>query len=337
MENRREILCVDILNQFRLNNEEKEDPDAAIRRVSEEIKRFVKLCRRKYEIIGFIDHGITTKETDDKWEVRRIEELKDGRRNCLLNVQTILGEIFQSVGVPIHYSTVDCDDTIAAFAYHMNGSVLSKDSDFFRYYVDIRDYEEMRPPYRIYSGFKMDKKGGNFSLKKHGGLRHDKIRYRASPVKIPDTFPKTRDNTYSLPEIPDFIEKPAGVDLMYVSGCGSNLTQEPNPNLVARPLRQALYSRMDYGPVLERLAHWDPITGATFIKEVVEPDNTLHHLLDNPKKAFKKIFGESINKMKPEYTEEEWRTHVFCQKSAIAKLCAWANPSRGYLNILGEI
>ena len=115
----------------------------------------------------------------------------------------------------------------------------------------------------------MDKKGGNFSLKDHGGLRHDKIRYRASPVKILDTFPKTRGNTYSLPEIPDFIEKPAGVDLMYVSGCGSNLTQEPNPNLLARPLRQALYWRLDYGPAWSTLigrgmsrlgSHWSRVS-----------------------------------------------------------------------------
>ena len=48
----------------------------------------------------------------------------------------LLGSIFQSLGVTVHYSTIDCDDTIAAFAYHMNGSVLSRDCDFFRYYVD---------------------------------------------------------------------------------------------------------------------------------------------------------------------------------------------------------
>ena len=52
----------------------------------------------------------------------------------------------------------------------------------------------------------------------------------------------------SFSDIPDFIEKPAGV-----SRCGSNLTQEPNPNLVARPLSQALYWRMDSGFLSEVL------------------------------------------------------------------------------------
>ena len=89
-----EILCVDILNQFPiiLNNEGNQDPEAAIRAVRRKIKRFVKFCRRDgYKIIGFIDKGITTKETDDKWESRRIEELNSGRRNCLVSLQTILG------------------------------------------------------------------------------------------------------------------------------------------------------------------------------------------------------------------------------------------------------
>ena len=72
----------------------------------------------------------------------------------------------------------------------------------------------MKPPYKIYSGFKMDKKGVNLSLKPHRGLRHDRI--RACPVKILDSLPETRDNTYSLSQIPPFIEKPAGVSLMFI-------------------------------------------------------------------------------------------------------------------------
>merc|ERR1719220_1018800 len=46
-------------------------------------------------------------------------------------------------------------------------------------------------------------------------------------------------------------------------GCCSNLTQETTPHLQARPLRPAVYWRMNYGPVLERLAHWDHSTGET--------------------------------------------------------------------------
>ena len=48
----------------------------------------------------------------------------------------MIGNMFQSLGVQVHFSTIDCDDTIAAFAYHMKGSVLSANADFFRYYVE---------------------------------------------------------------------------------------------------------------------------------------------------------------------------------------------------------
>ena len=122
---------------------------------------------------------------------------------------------------------------------------------------------------------------------------------------------------------------------MFLRGCGSNLTQEPSPHLLARPLRQALYWRLDCGPVLERLATWDPNTGPTFIQEVIKPDNTLDHLLYKPGEAFQQIFGDCLKN--PEISQGEWRNHVFSQKSVIAELCAWTSSSRGYLDILAEL
>ena len=154
-------------------------------------------------------------------------------------------------------------------------------------------------------------------------------------MKILEALPETRKNTYFISEIPDYEEKPPDVDLQYVRGCGSNLTQETNPHLLARPLRQAVYWRLDYGPVLERLAHWDHSTGATFLEEIVEPDNSLDHLLERPREAFQEIFGDC--RRNPEVSETEWRTHVFSQKSVIAELCAWTSSSKGILEILGDI
>ena len=56
-------------------------------------------------------------------------------RKCVAGVSILLGDMFRKHGIPVHYSTIDCDDTIAAFAYHSGGSVLSRDCDFFRYYA----------------------------------------------------------------------------------------------------------------------------------------------------------------------------------------------------------
>lgn len=45
----------------------------------------------------------------------------------------MLGEMFQSVGVKVHYSSIDNDDTLAAYAQANGAAVLSRDKDFFRY------------------------------------------------------------------------------------------------------------------------------------------------------------------------------------------------------------
>ena len=153
-------------------------------------------------------------------------------------------------------------------------------------------------------------------------------------MKILETLPETRENTFFISDTKS-LSLPEEVSKMIVRGCGSNLTHETNPHLLARPLRQAVYWRLDYGPVLERLAHWDHSTGATFLQEIVEPDNSLDHLLERPREAFQEIFGDC--RRNPEVSETEWRTHVFSQKSVIAELCAWTSSSRGILEILGEI
>ena len=161
-----EILCVDITNQFSCKpiDDKKENPEDVMKRVRREIESFVKFCRRDgYKIIGFIDKGMSTKETNNKWESRRIEELNSGRkRNRLVNPRDV-GGIFKSLGVDILYPIdCDCDDAIAAYAYLNHGGVLSNDGDFFRYYVE--GDEEMRQPFKIYSGFQMNRNDGRFSL-----------------------------------------------------------------------------------------------------------------------------------------------------------------------------
>merc|ERR1711976_366739 len=70
-----------------------------------------------------------TEETMQKWKVRRMEEMESGVRKCVAGVSIPLGDMFRKHGIPVHYSTIDCDDTIAAFAYHSGGSVLSRDCD----------------------------------------------------------------------------------------------------------------------------------------------------------------------------------------------------------------
>jgi hypothetical protein len=49
-------------------------------------------------------------------------------------LQIIMGEMWTRGGaVRVHYSEVDNDDTLAAYAYVHGASVMSMDKDFFRY------------------------------------------------------------------------------------------------------------------------------------------------------------------------------------------------------------
>ena len=229
---REHVLCMDILNYSsrffdiaQRNEGRTVDFESDLRSARGKIQDFVAASRASgYKIIGFIDKSISTGETQEKWISRREEELYSGRRNCVANMNVILGSIFQSLGVSVHYSTIDCDDTIAAFAYHMNGSVLSRDCDFFRYYADN---DGRRPPYQVYFNFSVCY--GRLSLAPHGGP--GRYREPASPRKILGRLPQTQSSTFFLDEIADYFRRSDNVRLMYRRGCGSNLTHEINPHL----------------------------------------------------------------------------------------------------------
>ena len=89
-----------------------------------------------------------------KWKTRRMKECREGVRRTPVGLAMMLGTLFQDKGVFVHYSSShDCDDTIAAFAYHRGGCVLSQDKDFFRYFV-VEDTEAQSPPYKVYNNYK---------------------------------------------------------------------------------------------------------------------------------------------------------------------------------------
>ena len=98
-----------------------------------------------------------------------------------------------------------------------------------------------------------------------------------------------------------------------------------------RPLRQAIYFRLNCGSVLEILPHWDP-DAAEGKRKIVELDDKLDNLLDSPREAYEEFFGDE---KKPENVFElEWKNHIFCKKSVIAELCVWARPDLDYLELL---
>ena len=222
------IICMDLMNcanhfiDFRLV-----DFGASIEKASKKVKNFIQASSSSgFKILCFIDKSISTKETYEKWTSRRTQELQKGKRKGMVNMAYILGSIFQSHGITVHFSTVDCDDTIAAFAYHLGGSVLSRDCDFFRYYSSS---SSRSPPYDVYSDYEIVH--GKISFSKHRGL--SKSKPGASHREILPSLPETKKTSFFLDDIPSFIEYPGCKEGIKMTrrACGSNLTYETNPHL----------------------------------------------------------------------------------------------------------
>ena len=165
----------------------------------------------------FIDRS--RKETKKSWEERKIDECNSGIRTAPVGLAVILGTIFQEFNVKVHYSTIDCDDTVAAFAYHKGGCVLSRDRDFFRYFVG--EFTGT-PPYKIYYGFSvktLEKGGTHLKLICRDGYFNVA---KGGPKSICNELPKTNNYASSL-------ELEEDGSWNYVAGCGSNITHLPNP------------------------------------------------------------------------------------------------------------
>ena len=77
----------------------------------------------------------------------------------------LLGEMFQKAEVRVHYSEIDNDDTIAAYAHANGAALLSEDKDFFRY----RDHK-----YQVFSSFEV--RQGKLHLRRRDFVAHDSCR-----------------------------------------------------------------------------------------------------------------------------------------------------------------
>ena len=115
-------ICVDLLNYgedfFKFSFKNNSDFEKNLKFGKRKIRKFVQAAKNSgYKIIGFIDKAAVTNEALNKWYRRRIKELESGHRKVFAKLNVVVGTIFASYGVDVHYSTIDCDDTIAAFAH----------------------------------------------------------------------------------------------------------------------------------------------------------------------------------------------------------------------------
>lgn len=118
----------------------------AIERARGLVQEFLEAAKNShFHIEVFIDYGQSTEETKTKWKTRREDDIRLGRLGIMPGIQWVLGQLFIDEGIKVHYSDIDNDDTLAAYAHAHGASILSEDKDFFRYnkhnYRQYKDFE----------------------------------------------------------------------------------------------------------------------------------------------------------------------------------------------------
>ena len=127
-----DLLYIDLLNIW---SEFFPSYDWNLLRARDRVKNFVEAAKNTgYRISCFIDYFNSTEEADEKWKSRRVADITNGQRGVPIKMHVLLGDMFRSEGIPLHYSNgTDNDDTLAAFAEIDSAIILSGDKDFFRY------------------------------------------------------------------------------------------------------------------------------------------------------------------------------------------------------------
>jgi len=338
--NKKRIVCMDVLNFGTtflglMTKKKKKLWRNEIIRGRKKVKAFVKAANRAdIEIIGFIDKSVSTAEAIKKWKTRRKKELNAGKMLVIPDFSSLIGSLFKEQGITIHYSTIDCDDTIAAFAYRLGADVLSQDNDFFRYFTSS---SEKRPPYNVFSMFHINK--GVLKLIPHPNNCNKSISKR----EILSTLPATMSSPYFLEKpnqhLVDMSKCPSAwmnVSHQYIRGCGTNLPKIfENPHLAIRPLRQALYWHIGVERVMEVLAVWNDHTKEPEFQEtVVMSDSRMANLLFKPAEAMEVLFKDQ---QKPkDCSEVEWRNQLFAQIVFTAGICSWCS-GKPALTIIDEL
>jgi len=319
-------IYVDILNYKQKFFVGKASWEASYKLAKKRVNKFVEAARKSgLEIEVFIDQAIETKEVAKKWISRRVKQIEKSSMR-LVPCSNLFGDFFRQNGVPVHYSTKDNDDTIAAFAFRDKAAILSGDSDFFRY----RTKTSKAQPYYLYKDYKINQ-DGYLELFNNNGKRKSSWRMLCDPV--PETNPNTFLGLLSSMNDSrlDVLDTSSAATQCYIRGNASCLTIEAeNLYLTAKPLRQAVYSRLKTGLVHEIIPTWKN-NHVQWVCQDTEENSALDNLLDDPKTALERVFENSViqplRARKSKLKDFRLENHKFAQKLVVAELCAWASGS----------
>lgn len=267
------------------------------------------------EVSVFIDASIQSEEGKEKWFKRREEEVRKMERSVPQGLQTLLGDMFQELGVKVYFSVdSDLDDALAFFAQADGASILSSDNDFWRY---------DNATYRLFKDFRISR--GLLKLVPHDGHLKPGVERRAIGPK-----PKMEDNC------PSFIDVRRTGE--YVRGAPSPLVKLlGNPHRWVRPLRQALYLRFGLSSVREVFPSWDSVANqVAWCNDQVDPDDSMGHLLEAPLQAIHELAPELHEQVPDGVSDEQRWKHVFAVHAVVHELCCAASGSSFFRAMMND-
>ncbi|CDW88040.1 UNKNOWN [Stylonychia lemnae] len=267
------------------------------------IRRFVDAARKSgIDIEVYIDAGMQTKEALTKWRTRREAQVKKCEMNVPTCLSQIYGDMFRGLKVPVWYSDVDNDDTLASYAHFYGACILSQDKDFFR-------YTEGRFP--IYHDFIIDDKG-YLILQRAKEFDHPKKRSIIQPP--PNVF----EQYPIIPKIHQMNE--------YLRGCPSALTKYTgNLQRTFTELRAYFYFQQGINfPVNEKYPEWDPEQEEVYwTQEIVEP---VKNMFKTKVLDIRKIIDYYKDKVvRPDILKDDelaWSNHLYAFAALISEILA---------------
>jgi hypothetical protein len=314
------LLYIDVLNYatdfFPLS-------DWHVTRAFSRVKHFVNASAKAgYTLKAFLDDTNITAEAMAKWQRRREDEVKQGKKNVPHGMNSMLGEMFGKCGVEVLYSSeADNDDTIAAYAHEHGAGILSRDKDMFRY---------IGATFTVYSEYSISP-NGTLSIMPHpkgapGSFTHP------SPRPLPSPLPRTNPHIRHIK------------DGAYLRGAPSPCVRAVgrNPHGVVAPLRHAAYACMGLsGPIREEWPEWDPAAARVVWHTATagpSADPTMRALLGRPDAAAAALFPDECGRPPSAgagagrggggplagVPGKELKKHRFSVRSCVYEACAMA-------------
>ena len=307
-----DLLYIDLLNiwsQFFPTH------DWNLLRARDRVKKFVEAAYNSgYSISCFIDYSNSTEEATEKWRSRRERDIRSGRRGVPIKFSVLLGDMFRSEGISLHYSNgTDNDDTLAAFAEIDGAIILSGDKDFFR-------YEDST--FRLMDTVQVTEDGLMI-------LSQERLKEHVSTPSSTRRLLREKPSTLSYPEYT--------LGDKFMMGSPSPLTRQLNmsTNRILTPLRHTVFAMEGVESLEESYPEWDEENQCVrWVEQMVYPvkDAECMSLLEagSPIPALSHFFPNEFDQegavlpCPASVSPQLWAKHCSCLRTSVYELFLWA-------------